>query len=255
MLTGSRRLMAAISLLSGLLELSCCCYERKITKIVEYSAGAWNDNGSRFIFMQWERDFRMPRGLARFPDGGIPKYLRDECFVCVYNKDSRSIQKIGTAVGKPRGYPPAARFSWKGARAVYKIWNAHEVENAQNPIMLIDMDSFEQSEIIREGEKPELSPDASRVAYIKGNALCVFDMSRRESKKLMDPAPLELVFTMWTKERTMDLHVRDRGKFSVYSLDIPKGALNKSGKPYLKNFGNHHTPHVIRDALPSPAKR
>lgn len=247
--------MAALSLLSGLLGLSCCCYERKITKIVEYSAGAWNDNGSRFIFMQWERDFRAPRGLARFPDGGIPKYLRDECFVCVYDKDSGSIQKIGTAVGKPRGYPPEVRFSWKGTRAVYKIWNAYDVENARNPIMLIDMDSYTQREILREGEKPELSPDASRVAYIKGNALYIFDIAGRAGIKVMEPPFLELIYTMWNDERTIDLYVRESGRFAVYSLDIAQGRLSKSRKPYLKNFGNKHTPDVIRDALPPPSKR
>ncbi len=254
MMTGSRRFMAALSLLGGLFSLACCCYERKITKIVEYSNGAWNDDGSRFIFMQWERDFRMPKGLARFPDGGIPKYLRDECFVCVYDRAGKSIRKIGTAVGKPRGYPPAARFSWKGARAVYKIWNAHEAENSQNPIMLIDMESYAQQKIIDQGEKPELSPDASRVAYIKGNALYIFDIPGRASVKAIEPSSLELVFTMWNDERAIDLHVREAGSFAVYSLDIAQGRMSKSRKPYLKNFGNHHTPDAIRDALPIHSK-
>ena len=35
MLNGSRRFMAAISLLGGLIGLACCCYERRITKIVD----------------------------------------------------------------------------------------------------------------------------------------------------------------------------------------------------------------------------
>ncbi len=126
---GNKRILITLTI-TGLLLAMAGCYEKKIVNSMHYSTGTWNGDGTRFIFMRWELDMRMPKGLSKFPDGGMPRYLRDERFICVYNKKENTIEKIRTAVGKPRGYPPEARFSWKGSRAVYKIWNEPVHEGA-----------------------------------------------------------------------------------------------------------------------------
>lgn len=49
-------------------------------------------------------------------------------------------------------------------------------------------------------------------------------------------------FMMWNMADEMDLYLRDLGKYIVHTLDLKKGELRRSGKPYLKYFGNEsHT--------------
>jgi hypothetical protein len=184
----------------------------------------------------------------------MPRYLRDERFVCVYDRVRNTVEKIGPAFGKPRGYPPDARFSWKGSRAVYKIWNAHEAENTENPLMLIDMGSLKQAEITRAGEKPELSPDGSRIAFIRNNELWLYDIGKKTSARVLQPGGIQLIFTMWDRPDGIDVHCRAGGKFAVYSFNPATGSFTKTGKPYLRNFGNHSTSDVLK-SLPSSSPR
>ena len=222
------------------------CYKKELSRTVEYSAGAWNDSGTEFVFLRWERDYYMPKGPAAFPDGGIPKYVRDEKFICVYSRASGPVRVAAKALGTPRGYPPSVRFSWKGDIVVYKIWSADHKENSGNPVVLINMKNGRAKEFLLSGEKPELSPDAKRIATVKGNCVWIMNADGSGGHVVFDPGEPELIFMMWTKADEMDLYLKDQGQFVVYTLDLNKGELIRSGKPYLKNFGNESTRKVLK---------
>lgn len=235
-----------ISLMVLLMFFNIFCYEKKLSWTVQYSDGAWNDSKTEFIFLRWERDYHMPKGLARFPDGGIPKYVRDEKLICVYNRSSGQVRVAAKALGTPRGYPPSVRFSWKGDIVVYKIWNAHHKQNSGNPVVLINMKSGQTREFLLAGEKPELSPDARKIATVKDNCVWIMNTDGSGGHAHFDPREFKLIFMMWTKTDEIDLYLEDQGQFVVYTLDLSRGKLTKSGKPFLKNFGNESTHRVLK---------
>ncbi len=222
------------------------CYEKELTRAVHYSTGRWDSSGREFIFLRWERDFHQPKGAARFPDGGIPKYVRDEKFICVFSRDTGEVRVAARASGIPRGYPPSARFSRKGDMAAYKIWSADVKENSANPVVLINMKSGETREFLSAGEKPELSPDAIRIATVKNNTVWIMNIDGTGGHAAFEPGEPELIFMMWNKADEMDLYLREQGKFVVYTLDLKKGELRRSGKPYLENYGNESTHGVLK---------
>ena len=222
------------------------CYKKELSRTVEYSAGTWNESRTEFIFLRWERDFHQPVGISRFPDGGIPKYVRDDRFICVFSKDSGEVKVLAEAIGTPRGYPPSVRFSWKGDMVVYKIWSADTKENSANPVVLIDMNSGERREFLSAGEKPELSPDVKRLATVKDNSVWIMNIDGTGGHIAFEPGEPELIFIMWDKVDEMGLYLRDQGKFIVYTLDLNKGELRRSGKPYLKHYGNKSTHDVLK---------
>ncbi len=222
------------------------CYEKKLTQSVHYSSGTWNDSRTEFIFLRWERDYHMPKGITRFPDGGIPEYVRDERFICVYSKYTGEVKVIAEGKGGPRGLPPSARFSWKGDRAVYKIWNADKKENSLNPVVVINMKTMESKEFFSVGENPELSPDSMKIVTVKENSVWMMNIDGTGGEMIFESGEPELIFLMWNKQDEIDLHLRDQGKFMVYILDLKKRELRRSGKPYLKNFGNESTYKVLK---------
>ncbi len=221
------------------------CYEKKLTTTVEYSAGAWNESRAEFVFLRWERDFYMPKGIAKFPDGGIPKYVRDEKFICVFSKKTGEVKVVANGRGVPRGYPPSARFSWKGDNVVYKIWNADPAGNRGNPVVLINMKTFEQREFYDTGEMPELSPVGDMIATVKGNFLRIMKTDGSGARDVFQGGVLEIIFVMWREEQELELYVKEKGKFTVYNLSLSTGDLTKSARSYLKEFGNES----VRDAL------
>ena len=221
------------------------CYEKKLTKSEHVSSGTWNESRTQFIFLRWERDFYRPEGITKFPDGGIPKYIRDEKFICVYSKNTGTVTAVAKARGKPRGYPPSVRFSWKAGKAAYKIWNADKKENTLNPVVLIDMKTMEEREFFSIGERPELSPDGKRIATVKDNCVRIMNCDGTEGKIVFESGEPRLIFLMWNTPGEIDLYLNDQGKFIVYTLDLQKSELKKTGKPYLKNFGNEWTQRVL----------
>ena len=235
-----------ISLVAGLVFCCLSCYQKEITKTVEYSPGAWDTDRKNYIFLRWERDYFMPKGITRFPDGGIPKYVRDETFVCMYSKDTNSVRVITEGEGVPRGYPASARFSWKADFIVYKIWNADEAQNLLNPVILLNLKTLESSKFFEIGEMPELSPSADRIASIRKNSIWLMKTDGTGGNIIFKSSGFELIFLMWEKENLMDLYVREKGRFTVYTLNLSDMSMNKSDKPYIQNFGNDSTTEILK---------
>lgn len=237
-------IMTVIVMLSNIF-----CYEKKVTSTVEYSAGAWNESRTEFVFLRWERDFHMPKGIAKFPDGGVPKYVRDDKSICVYSKKSGEVKVIAEGRGVPRGYPPSARFSWKGDYAVYKIWNADPAENRGNPVVLINMKTLEQREFYDLGEMPELSPGGLMIATVKVNTVRIIKTDGSGARDVFKRDVPEIVFVMWREEAELELYVKEKAKFAVYNLSLITGDLKKSDKPYLKEFGNESAGDVLKEKI------
>ncbi|HOP63932.1 MAG TPA: hypothetical protein PK358_08950 [Spirochaetota bacterium] len=222
------------------------CYEKKLTSVTHYSMGTWNDAHTEFIFLRWERDYHRPKGITKFPDGGVPKYVRDEKRICVYSKETGQVKVIAQGRGKPRGLPPSVRFSWKGDMAAYKIWNVDPEENALNPVVVINMKTGKEWEFTGIGERPELSPDGSRVATVRDNSVWIMDADGSNGEIVFESGEPELIFLMWSRPGEMELYIKDFGKFAGCTLDLEKRELKKKGKPYVKFFGNESTQRVLK---------
>jgi len=81
--------------LAGLLLLITSCYSEYVT--LKYSIHHYpylNDNGDKIAFIVSKCAYKPARGIARFPDGGIPEYLLEETSLFVLDTKNNHLKKI-----------------------------------------------------------------------------------------------------------------------------------------------------------------
>ncbi len=71
------------------------CHSRYVHLSLDLHHGAcWNDQHSRVACIISTAAYRPARGLARFPDGGIPEYLLEEVALYVFEPGSSQISEL-----------------------------------------------------------------------------------------------------------------------------------------------------------------
>ncbi|HDR89329.1 MAG TPA: hypothetical protein ENN63_06835 [Bacteroidetes bacterium] len=60
-----------------------------------HHSAAWNDDHTRIALFITTKAFRAPKGIARFPDGGISKTVYTETSLYLFEPDTKSIYKTG----------------------------------------------------------------------------------------------------------------------------------------------------------------
>ena len=81
--------------LAGLLLLITSCYSEYVT--LKYSIHHYpylNENGKKIAFIVSKCAYKPARGIASFPDGGIPEYLLEETSLFVLNTKNNHLKKI-----------------------------------------------------------------------------------------------------------------------------------------------------------------
>ncbi|MGC9472391.1 MAG: hypothetical protein ACP5D1_12700 [Bacteroidales bacterium] len=82
-----------ILLICLLLFLASCHSDYLSLSYKIHHSAAWNDDHSRIAFFITTRAFRAPRGIARFPDGGISKTVFTETSLCLFDPETKAIYK------------------------------------------------------------------------------------------------------------------------------------------------------------------
>src|SRR6056297_934735 len=80
---------------AGLLLLITSCYSEYVT--LKYSIHHYpylNENGEKIAFIVSKCAYKPARGIARFPDGGIPEYLLEETSLFVLDTKNNHLKKI-----------------------------------------------------------------------------------------------------------------------------------------------------------------
>ncbi len=83
-------------LLVGILLTSCGYSEQLQIKYDLHHGSRWNSRRDRIAFIASSRGYRKPAGLNRFPDGGIPEYLREDVSLYLFAPKKLTLKKLSS---------------------------------------------------------------------------------------------------------------------------------------------------------------
>ncbi len=122
--------------LAGSLLFTTSCYSEYVHLDYGLHHGACrNGDHTRVACIISKRAYRPAKGIARFPDGGIPKYLLEEVSLYVYDSRDRSLREA-VSFQDLTDYAGSYRSSWKsrlayeGSLVYYRVtpvegWDRH----------------------------------------------------------------------------------------------------------------------------------
>lgn len=97
----SRRFILVIVAISLSIFLTSC-YSEYISLHYKVKHGAmWNDDETQIAFFVSKKAYRAPKGIARFPDGGISKTVFSEQGLYVFNPENKSLYEVLAAKSFP----------------------------------------------------------------------------------------------------------------------------------------------------------
>ena len=222
--------------------ISCCTYEKEPTEWIQYSSAARSPDGTKLAYLRYYKKYRKPSGLNRFPDGGRAKMLKEELALFIYDYSKGSARKIVSVKGSP-GNPPSVIISWKHDTLVYWIHSAFNKNyvppvswSKNRGIFYVDIESRQQRQLIAYGESPELSPDGSRVAFLKrtgeySHELWMVNVDGTNPRLIKDLEELRVNWIEWVEEKRLYLHTSVSEK-KVYELDLGSGEILAADWPY-----------------------
>ncbi|MGM0381093.1 MAG: hypothetical protein ACQEP7_03830 [bacterium] len=109
----SGRIYRGIMLLLLAVLLSSCGYSDQLQLGYDLHHGPrWNSRRDRIVFIASSRAYRKPTGLARFPDGGIPEYLREDVSLYLFKPVDSTLKKL-TSFNDLVELAGSYRSSWK----------------------------------------------------------------------------------------------------------------------------------------------
>jgi len=92
----SRRIISIIVTVSLSLLMSSC-YTEYISLDYKIKHGAmWNNDHTQIVFFVSKKAYKAPKGIARFPDGGISKTIYSEVGLYVFDPDNKNLYKALT---------------------------------------------------------------------------------------------------------------------------------------------------------------
>lgn len=234
--------------------VTCCTYEKEPSEWIQFSSATPSPDGSKLAYLRSYRKYRKPSGLNRFPDGGRSKTLEEELALYLYDCGDGSSRKIVPVDGRP-GNPPSIIISWKSDSLVYWLHSSFNknyvppVSWSENKgIFYVDIESGEQRQLVAYGESPDLSPDGSRVAFLKRTGENSYELRlvNTDGTNLRAIKNLEEIRVNWIEWVEMDslyLHSSLSEK-KVYELDLTGGNLTPTERSY-----NSFPPSVSRGEL------
>ncbi len=99
-------------LIAALLLLMTSCYSEYLHMNYSQHHGAtWNNDHTSVAFIISSAAYRPAKGIAAFPDGGIPEYLMEEVGLYVYNPDKKDLHKVAD-FNDLAGFIGTQRSSW-----------------------------------------------------------------------------------------------------------------------------------------------
>ncbi len=234
--------------------VTCCTYEKEPSEWIQFSSATRSPDDSKLAYLRYYRKYRKPSGLNRFPDGGRSKTLEEELALYLYDYSDGSSRKIVPVDGRTSN-PPSIIISWKNDSLVYWLHSSFNknyvppVSWSENKgIFYVDIESGEQRQLIDYGESPELSPDGSRVAFLKrtggdSHELRLVNTDGTNLRVLKNLEEIRVNWIEWVEMDSLYLHSSLSEK-KVYELDLVGGNLTPTERSY-RSF----PPQVSRSEL------
>jgi hypothetical protein len=207
MLYNSKNYLALITLW-----LLSSCYHKELNYAFDPSYGGVVAGPSCY-YLANVREFKMPKGISTFPDGGITKDVRQ--LFGLFRTDTLTnstvlISRLGKIVGWPSRY--STRIDKNSSFIAIGIVNVTQADSVSG-IYLYSFKSEKLEKYSKKGALPALSKDGLLLAYCINNKLVVDDYSTK------------------TKLFSYLLNFEP-----VFVLNISTGRTSDSNLRYIKNF-------------------
>jgi len=215
-----------------MLMLNSCYYRELVYSFDRSTGGVYAD--SLCYYLARVREYRNPKGISRFPDGGQVKVLR-QLFGLFRTDTMNNRTEMAAILADVKGWPSRykSRLEKNGTDIAIGILNI-SFPDTVNGIYLYNLRSGRILKYSGEGDMPTLSKTGTRIAYCRDKMLLVEDYSDKTpiNSYSLDTVP---VFLSWKDENKILLYCSD--PFRVMVLDLKDGALKKSGMDYIPNYG------------------
>jgi len=189
--------------------------------------------GSSQYYLANIREFKKPKGISTFPDGGMPKEIRH--LFGLFKTDSFTnstilVTKMGDVVGWPSKY--STRMDHSSSYIAIGIMNVTQPDSASG-IYLYNLKNEKFEKFSKTGALPALSKNGKLLAYCIHNKLIVNDFLSKNTlfSYLLNFEP---VFVTWKSDD--EIYIFFPNPFRVKILNISTGRIIDSSTRYLKNF-------------------
>jgi hypothetical protein len=221
------------------------CYYKDLQYSFDRSTGGVLVESSCFYLAQ-VREYRNPKGISRFPDGG--QILEVRKIFGLFKTDTLSnTTEMAAELLKVNGWPSRykSRLEKNGTDIIIGIANIHFPDSV-NGIYLYNLNSGKLTRYSGEGVLPAISKTFTRLAYCYDTILYIEDYSDRSlvAKYHLDVDP---VFVEWAGDSGILLFCYD--PFRVLELDLNTGLINKSELEYIPNYGQEMNATEIRKII------
>lgn len=208
------------------------CYYRELHYSFETSHGGVKVDSSYYYLAQ-VREYRLPKGISRFPDGGVSREIRQ--LFGLFKTDSIEkttvlVAKLNDLIGWPVRY--STRLEKNDSYIAIGIINVN-LPDTINGIYLFSVKDGSLRKYSGEKSLPSISNQASRIAYCVGNKLVIDDYSSNTTlfSYLLNATP---VFISWKNDREILLFYAN--PFHVKILNLDNGKVSPTDLKYIPNY-------------------
>lgn len=208
------------------------CYHMELVYSFEKSSGGVMV-GSSCYYLAQVREYRNPKGISRFPDGGQTKEIRQIFGLFKtdsINKKTVLAARLGDVYGWPVRYK--TRIEKNNSDIAIGIVNIN-LPDSINGIYLYNIDSGKILKYSNEEASPTLAITGSQIAYCSNKILTVEDYSIKTSITRY-PVEITPVYISWENENEIFLFCSD--PFRVMKLNLQNGKIDSSGMEYISNY-------------------
>jgi hypothetical protein len=209
------------------------CYQKELFYSFDTSYGGVIV-GSSCYYLAQVREYKSPKGISRFPDGGQSKEIRQ--LFGLFKTDSMSKSTIMvTRLPEIHGWPSryATRMEKKGSYIVIGIINV-TLPDSINGIYIYDLKKDEIRKYCEKKALPSISQDGTQIAYCYDNKLMIDDFPTHTSLASFHITP-EPVFLTWKSKEEILLFFSD--PFRVMVINVISGNITASDLKYIPNYG------------------
>ena len=231
------------------LSILSLCYHRPPVCSFEISSGGVLV-GSSCYYLAQVREYRNPKGISRFPDGGQVKEIRQ--IFGLFKTDSISrITVLATRFGDVYGWPVRFKTRLEKNRSDIAIGIVNiNLPDSINGIYLYNISSGKIMKYSDEEALPALAITGSQIAYCSNKILSIEDYS---SKTYAATYPVEItpVFISWSGEQEILLFCSE--PFRVLKLNLETGKIDSSDMDYIANYKQELGTTEIKNMVKIPS--
>lgn len=202
--------------------------------------------GSSCYYLAQVREYRNPKGISRFPDGGMSKEIRQLFGLFKTDTISKStllVARLGDVNGWPVRYK--SRLEENGKDIAIGIININ-LPDSINGIYLYNLNSGRIIKYSDAEALPALLKTGTKIAFCNNKTMSVEDYY---DKTLVNsyPVDIEPVYISWGNENRILLFCYD--PFRVMELDLESGTVLSSATEYISNYNQEVRATEISDMV------